>query len=144
MRALKSDSSDHSILAGFSVDGLGLFSDAIFAFSMTLLAVDLRLPDVLSGITLQSELMSLLPRFFSFIITFWIAASYWVGHHRLFALVKRHDRTLIYLNLLFLMFVTLLPFSTSLLGRYSTEQLAVALSAILLSATGIADRKSVV
>jgi uncharacterized membrane protein len=83
--------------------------------------------------------LKLLPGFISFLITFWIAASYWIGHHRLFALIKRHDRMLIYLNLFFLMFVTLLPFSTSLLGKYSTEQLAVVISAALLAATGIAQ-----
>jgi uncharacterized membrane protein len=71
-----SDSRD-GFLDGFSLDSLGLFSDAIFAFSMTLLAVDLRLPEMVAGgATIQSELLKLLPGFISFLITFWIAASY--------------------------------------------------------------------
>jgi len=64
-----SDSRD-GFLGGFSLDSLGLFSDAIFAFSMTLLAVDLGLPEMVAGATIQSELLKLLPGFISFLITF--------------------------------------------------------------------------
>ena len=125
-------------LGGFSVESVELFSDAIFAFSMTLLAVDIRLPEIAATTELPSELLKLMPRFLSFLITFWIAASYWIGHHRVFGLIKKHDRRLIYLNLLFLMFITLLPFSTNLLGRYTTEQIVVVIGALVFAATGTA------
>jgi uncharacterized membrane protein len=131
-------SKDRFLLGGFNVESLNLFSEAIFAFSMTLLAVDIRLPEIAVTTQLPSELFKLIPRFVSFLIAFWIAAGFWIGHHRVFGLIKKHDRMLIYLNLLFLMLVTLLPFSTNLIGRFPTEQIVVVIAAMLFTATSTA------
>jgi uncharacterized membrane protein len=103
-------------ITGLSLDHLLLFSDAIFAFAITLLAIDIRV--VAGSTTLDNDIYNLLPRFISFILTFWIVANYWINYHRLFRLIKDHDRILIYLTFLFLMFIVLLPFPNDLIGKY--------------------------
>jgi uncharacterized membrane protein len=64
---------------------------------------------------LREALLGLWPRFFSFFISFWFVGTYWVAHHRVFHYIRGYDRRLLFINLLFLMWIVLLPFS-SLLG----------------------------
>jgi uncharacterized membrane protein len=115
-------------------------ADGIFAFSITLLAIDIRAPDIpanLLATDLPLALVGLIPRINSFIITFWIVGSYWIGYRRIFSYIVRHDRGLIYLNLLFLMFIVLLPFPADLIGRYSTELISLVIGSVLFASTGI-------
>jgi len=84
--------------AGSRVERLTLFSDAIFAFAMTLLAVNIRVPEIaqdLVGSQLNVELANLAPKFIGFGLSFFISASYWIFYHRIFAYIKRYDQTLI-------------------------------------------------
>jgi hypothetical protein len=87
--------------AGSRVERLTLFSDAIFAFAMTLLAVNIRVPEIaqdLVGSQLNVELANLAPKFIGYGLSFFISASYWVFYHRIFAYIKRYDLTLIWLD----------------------------------------------
>jgi uncharacterized membrane protein len=125
---------------GLSVEKLSLFSDAVFAIAITLLAIDIRVPllaENLISSQLSNEIVGLAPKFISFILSFFIVGSYWMIYHRTFRLIKRYDQGLIFLNLLFLMFVVLLPFPNDLIGKYPTQQIAVVTYAIFLFATGI-------
>jgi len=125
---------------GFSIETLSLFSDAVFAIAITLLAIDIRVPQLaeeLIATQLNNEIVGLLPRFISFILTFFIVGSYWISYHRTIYRIKRYDRGLIFLNLLFLFFIVLLPFPNDLIGKYPTQQVAVIVYAILIIATGI-------
>jgi TMEM175 potassium channel family protein len=127
-------------LQGFSIETLILFSDAVFAIAITLLAIDIRVPQLaqeLIATQLNNEIYGLLPRFISFILTFFIVGSYWISYHRTMFPVKRYDRGLISLNLLFLMFIVLLPFPNDLIGKYPTQQVAVIVYAIFTGATGV-------
>jgi uncharacterized membrane protein len=67
---------------------------------------------------LLKRLFDLWPKIHSFGISFIILAIYWMAHHRQFHYIKHVDRTLIWINIIFLMAACLLPFSTSLLGEY--------------------------
>src|SRR5512136_1658686 len=90
--------------AGSHVEKLTLFSDAIFAFAMTLLAVNIRVPEIAQGLVssqLNVELANLTPKFIGFGLSFFISASYWVFYHRIFSNIKRYDRALVWLNLCF-------------------------------------------
>ena len=125
---------------GFSIERLSLFSDAIFAFAITLLAIDIRviqLPQNLIASQLNNEIIGLLPKFISFVLSFFIIGNYWISYHRTIYLIKRYDRGLISLNLLFLMFIVLVPFPNDLIGKYPANQSAVIVYAVLLAATGI-------
>jgi uncharacterized membrane protein len=126
--------------SGFSIDKLTLFSDAVFAIAITLLAIEIRvpmLPEHLIESQLNNEIIGLAPKFISFILSFFIVGSYWISYHRTMHLIKRYDRGLISLNLLFLMFIVILPFPNDLIGKYPTQQISVFIYAIILSATGI-------
>jgi uncharacterized membrane protein len=90
---------------------IAAFSDGVFAIAITLLALQLEIPfgdrvDVWAG------LRDLWPSFLSFAISFAVIGAYWIAHHRLFSLVERYDRRLLWLNLLALFFIVLMPFTT--------------------------------
>lgn len=115
------------------------FSDAIFAFAITLLALRIDIPDIPPGLppaALIGELVNLIPAFFTYVITFVVVARFWVVHHQIFRHIKRYDRYLLWLNLLLLMLVALLPFPSDLLGTYSTSPVATIVYAGYLALTG--------
>jgi uncharacterized membrane protein len=125
---------------GFSVEKLLMFSDAVFAIAITILAIDIRVPlieEQLISSQLNNAIIGLAPKFISFILSFFIVGSYWISYHRTMYLIKRYDRGLISLNLLFLMFIILVPFPNDLIGKYPTQQMAVIIYAIILFSTGI-------
>lgn len=131
---------DQQTPRGFSIATLTLFSDAVFAIAITFLAIDIRVPQLAEeviAIQLNNEIYGLLPRFISFILTFFIIGSYWISYHRTMYQIKRYDRGLISLNLLFLMFIVLLPFPNDLIGKYPTQQVAVVVYAIITGMTGV-------
>lgn len=65
------------------------------------------------------------PKILSFGISFIILAIYWIAHHRQFHYIKRSNRTLIWINIMFLMATCLLPFSTSLLGEHEEQEISI-------------------
>ena len=116
------------------------FSDAVFAIAITLMALDLRPPEMpLDQVPAQlaSRLIAMTPRFISYVLTFLIVGSYWIAHHRDFQYIKRYDRRLIWINLLLLMCVAFLPFPTALLGNYPAQQITVTFYALSLAAVGL-------
>jgi len=119
-------SGDSWIEGGSGVERLVYFSDAVFAIAITLLALEIRLPEMQDPTPreLAGALVGLLPRFYGFAISFWIIAVYWLAHHRIFRYIRADDRRLQVINLLFLMWIVLMPFSASLLGGYGSYQLA--------------------
>ena len=109
------------------------FSDAVIAIAITLLALDLKVPQVpesSAAAELPRALLELWPNLFSFVLSFWIIGSYWLAHHRISRLVGAYDRRMQLINLLFLMFIVLMPFSTALVGKYEHQQLPVVIYAV--------------
>src|SRR5688500_9257823 len=102
------------------------FSDAVFAFAITLMALSIDIPDLPTHLT-QSELLDklydLYPQFESYIISFAVIAIFWVSYHQVFNHIKGSHITMVYLNLLFLLLITLLSLSTSLVINYLTFQI---------------------
>lgn len=99
---------------------LSTLADGVFAIVMTLLVLELSVP-VVKGLSGNSELLlklaELWPEFLIYGLSFMILGLFWVIHHSIFADVKRYDTTLVWLNIAFLMFVSLVPFSTALVGK---------------------------
>ncbi len=104
-------------------DRLMTLADGIFAIVMTLLVFEMRVPETAAD--LSGELRDLVPSFLSFIISFVILGIYWVGHHAQFQFITQSDQNLMWLNILFLMCISLVPFSAGMLGRHGDEQLGV-------------------
>ena len=102
------------------------FSDAVFAFAITLMALSVDIPDLPTDLT-QSELLDklyeLYPQFESYIRSFAVIAIFWVSYHQVFNHIKGSHITMVYLNLLFLLLITLLSLSTSLIINYGTYQI---------------------
>jgi uncharacterized membrane protein len=120
---------------GTNVERTVFFSDAVFAIAITLLALEIRVPD--DPRDLGEALLELWPRFISFFISFWFVGTYWVAHHRAFRYVSGYDRRLLFINLLFLMWIVLIPFSSSLLGEHGDYQVVVIIYATHIALTGL-------
>ncbi|MGE5073638.1 MAG: TMEM175 family protein [Anaerolineae bacterium] len=108
-----------------SLARLETLGDAIFGFSLTLLALDLRLPDV-SPNALAQGMLSMLPRLLIFMFTFLVVAQQWDVHQRTVSHITHADSLLVWLYLLSLMFVVLMPASSDILARYPLQPLSLA------------------
>jgi uncharacterized membrane protein len=125
---------------GLGLERLVFFSDAVMAIAMTLLAIDLKVPEIAVPVAtseLPRRLNEMAPRFMSFIVSFVVVGVYWMSHHRYFGYIKRYDNRLILLNLLFLLFIVFMPFVASLLGLYGSLPIGVIAYAIAVAATGL-------
>ncbi len=121
------------------LDRIVFFSDAVFAIAITLLALELHVPEMpIEDVAAQMphQLVAMAPKIVSFMLSFLIIGSYWVAHHRDFQHIRRFDRRLIWINLLLLMFVAFLPFPTAMLGSYPAQQFTVTLYAGCLALMG--------
>jgi uncharacterized membrane protein len=121
---------------GRELDRIVFFSDAVFAIAITLLVLDIHVPEIPERLVyeqLPGRLLALWPKYLSYVLSFVVILMYWMAHHITFRAIKRYDRTLIWLNSLFLMCIAFLPFPTSLLGEYGDNQLAVAIYAASLA-----------
>jgi uncharacterized membrane protein len=113
------------------------FSDGIFAVAATLLVLDLKLEhplaDVHSAAGLKAALLAQLPRFVSWLISFVIVCKFWLNHHHLLAQARHATYGMVWLNSIFLMFQSLVPFPTALMGEYPGNPLAVSLFGVVMA-----------
>jgi uncharacterized membrane protein len=104
------------------------FSDGVFAIAITLLVLGLTVPDGASDLT--RALLDNHDDLIAYAISFAVLAKYWLAHHRFFAALERFDGRLMGLNLLYLAFIAVVPFTSQVLGDYSGETASVVLYAI--------------
>jgi uncharacterized membrane protein len=107
-------------------DRLCAVSDGVYAFALTLLVLDLKVPEV-AGITnpqLTTDLLQQLPNFFAYIISFSVVAFFWMNHHRIFQSVTSCDARALVLNFTHLLFISLTPYAASLIGHYEGDRIA--------------------
>jgi uncharacterized membrane protein len=107
-------------------------SDGVFAIIVTLLVLEIHVPELAQGQSLNQALSEVRPSLTAFVISFVLAGMYWVGHRDLFALIRRTDRGLVWLNILFLLPLCLLPFAAGMLGRYDREPVALRIYGLVL------------
>jgi uncharacterized membrane protein len=104
------------------------FSDGVFAIVVTLLVLELKLPplkDHASVSELAHQLVELAPKFLSWLISFIIVCKFWLNHHHVLALARHADYAMVWLNSIFLMGQSFIPFPTALMGEYHNNRLAV-------------------
>ena len=124
-----------------SVHRLVQFSDGVFTVALTLLVIDIAVPDLPTGATEQELVAKLglqMPNILAFVLSFWVVASYWLTHHRHFLFIRRYDGPLLLLNLLFLMTVCFIPWPTAVLGHYGDYVAVWWLYASAMAAMGLA------
>lgn len=114
---------DPAPLKGVSKHRIEALTDGVFAVAMTLLVLDIKLPELGHSITndqLVAALAALFPKVFSWLVSFFFLTLFWGAQQRTYHYVLRIDRRTQVLALLFLLGVSLVPFSTSLLGEHAT------------------------
>ena len=115
-------------IAGQSLHRLEALSDGVFAVAMTLLVLDLHAPAaaaIRSESDLWHALAALSPRLLTYLMSFVTLGIFWIGQQTQHGLLQRSDRSYAWINLVFLMAVTLVPFSTALLADFITYRIAL-------------------
>ena len=103
-----------------SLDRIGALSDGLFAIAMTIIVLEIRVPELEhpTNAQLADALVSLGPRFLTYFLSFLTLGIFWNAQHAQLNYVARADRNLAWLQLVYLSFVALMPFSTSLLADF--------------------------
>lgn len=109
----------------FQLERFILFTDAVFAIAITLLVIEIKVPELeprseaaaLQGLAQQTA------RFIGFFLSFFIIAVYWMAHHRIFRFVTHTTTKLLWLNMLFLLSIVLMPFTTAFQSEYAMLRL---------------------
>lgn len=91
-----------------------LFSDGVFAIAITLLVLEIKVPE---GDSLGLGLLRLWPSYLAYAISFIVIGAIWINHHAMFSWIVRADQRLLFLNTLHLMFIAFLPFPTAVLAE---------------------------
>ena len=106
----------------FQLERLILFSDAVFAIAITLLVIEIKIPEIhekpVTDNAVLHKLAELIPKFVGFFVSFLLIGQYWIVHHRMFSFVINFTDRLIWLNILFLFAIALMPFSTGFYSEY--------------------------
>jgi uncharacterized membrane protein len=121
--------SDYNRFAGLDLSRSKAIADGVFAFALTLLVLGLSVP-VSTGISgedqLWLQLVSIGPSLLVYFMSFITLGNFWTGHAVQYTYINKSDRNLTWVSLFFLMFVSLVPFSTALLSEYITFRTAIA------------------
>jgi len=113
---------ENEIRKEFQLERMVLFTDAVFAIVITLMAIEIRVPEVERGspsAILTHELLKLIPMFMSYAVSFFFIGHIWYHHLKLFSLLKDYDKGLVIRNLIMLFFTGLFPFSVALMVKSS-------------------------
>lgn len=117
----------HELKKEFQLERMILFSDAVFAIAITLLAIEIKVPELdrhsVTDAMLADKMAELIPKFIGFLVSFFVIGLYWTVHHRMFGFVVNYTPRLLWLNLIFLLSVVLMPFSSAFYSEYVMRQL---------------------
>jgi uncharacterized membrane protein len=123
----------------FQLERIILFSDAVFAIAITLLIIEIKVPELHHRTEHEAlvSLLRLIPKFVGFFIGFFVIATYWAAHHRIFRFVQRYNDGLIWLNIFFLLSIVLMPFTSAYYGEYPLLNVPFVLYCVSVMATGL-------
>ncbi len=107
-------------------DRLCTLADGVYAVALTLLVLDLKIPEIpgLSDPQLSADLFQQIPNFVAYTVAFFVIGFFWMNHHRIFESVVVCNKWALQLNLIHLFFISLTPYSTSLIGHYEEDRIA--------------------
>ena len=128
-------------IANRSLERIGALSDGLFAIAMTLIVLEIHVPDP-AGIATDGELIAqlgaLAPRFLTYLLSFLTLGIFWNGQQTQLSYLARANRDLSWLSLLFLAIIALFPFTTSLLAEFFSFRVALGLYWLNIFLTGLA------
>ena len=117
------------------------FSDAVFAISITLLVLELKVPSIqqeFSELQLGSALLQMTPKIVGFLISFFLIGQTWIEHHRICNFLGDYNSGMLWRNLWLLLFVAFLPFATALMSEYYFSRVAICIYAFSFAGLGFA------
>jgi len=117
---------------------IAAFTDGVMAVAITLLVLNIQVPQLEDGQSLGDALVDLLPSLGAYLLAFALVGRFWVIHHNLFERLRGFDRTLMALNLSFLALIVLVPFSAELYDTYTKDALAAAVLGATLGLAAMA------
>lgn len=121
----------------YSTERLGALSDGVFSIVLTLLVLELKVPEGDTESQLIRDLEAQIPNFIAWLISFVLVARFWIVHHAIVAsLSKCHVGTMAW-NFVVLALMSLVPFAASLIGSYEFDSVAVLIFAALLGSAGM-------
>ncbi len=120
----------------FKAERMVIFSDAVMAVAITLLVLDLKLPEGVTDTQLPAALRGSLHGIGVYALSFVVVGMFWMGHNELFSYIRRVDGPLMWINMIYLLTIGLIPFVTSLLSDHGTS-LATCVYAGVLVATSL-------
>jgi uncharacterized membrane protein len=122
---------------------LEALSDGLFAIVFTLLVIEIHVPEIHGAVTdalLWQELLHLGPLFVGYFVSFVVLAMFWLSHNFFYAhFVKEINRTLLLLNIVYLSFISLIPFSAHLIGSYPASPLAITVYGVNVLVIGLTN-----
>ncbi|MEP6987042.1 MAG: TMEM175 family protein [Chloroflexota bacterium] len=118
---------------------LVMFTDGIFAIAITLLGLEIRIPDLENRADLGQAIINLLPQIFVFALCFAMVGIFWLAHYSMFRHIERSDSRFMGLSLVYLMLIAFLPVPAGTLGRYGSEFPAVVFFALTMLLVGIVE-----
>jgi uncharacterized membrane protein len=116
-----------------STNRLEAFSDGVFAIAITLLVLDIKVPEPGTGESLGHELLAQWPSYAAFVVSFLTIGIIWINHHAMVRRLRVVDHSILVWNLLLLMTVSALPFTTALMAAYLKEGQGESLAAAVYS-----------
>ena len=124
---------------GLEFDRVTFFTDAVFAIAMTLLVVEVGVPEALDGAdtdpgALLAELRDKVPLIAAFFLGCFVIGSYWAAHHRFVARLAVVDLRFVFLTVVYLSFIALLPFPTGLVGEFPQNPISIVAFAVNMAA----------
>ena len=120
------------------LDHIISFADAIFAFSITFMAISITIPNLAQNLTqtqVIDKLLESIPEFEIYVISFFMIGVYWIGYHQMFNQIVNSDTTVTWLTLVFLFFITLITLATNVEIGFG-YQIVFVLYALVLAIAG--------
>ena len=127
------------------LERIAFFSDAVFAIAMTLLVIEIKVPEMKNNLVsdeiLWEQLGESIPKIIGVLVSFSVIGLYWASHHRLFGYIDVYSKKLVWPNLFFLLTIIFMPFTTAYLSEYYNPliRMPVILYGINICLTGIAS-----
>jgi uncharacterized membrane protein len=124
---------------GFSKNRLEALTDGVFAIVMTLLVLEITVPQLShseAATELPRELLQLWPVVLSYVTSFIVLGFFWIVNHEQYHYTRHANRTLFWITIFYLMFIAFVPFSTALLGEYGDQQISVIIYGINIIIAG--------
>lgn len=140
MGSIKDKIKRYDQISGQNIQRIEMLSDGVFAIALTLLVLDVRVP-ISEHITYEKDIMivfgKLTPKLLTYFLSFMTLGIFWTAHSSQFHFIEKSDRNLNWLNLFFLLLVSIMPFTTGFLSEYIIFKFAVAIYWLNLFLLGI-------